>query len=64
VIWCVTNLVPLSQFPPDELALFFYEDRCLQPEREIPSLFRALGHRLGEGSAPLAAARRRRSSEP
>jgi hypothetical protein len=52
VIWCVTNLVPLSQFPSDELALFFYEDLCLQPGREIPRLFRALGHPLGEAGIP------------
>jgi hypothetical protein len=35
VIWCISHLVPLSQFAPGELAVVFYEELCLHPEREL-----------------------------
>ncbi len=34
-IWCVSHLVPLRQFAPDELTIIFYENLCLHPEREL-----------------------------
>lgn len=42
VIWCISNLVPLRQFDPGELNVCFYENLVLQPEIEIPRLFRAV----------------------
>lgn len=42
VIWCIHNLIPLQQFPQDELNLVFYEHLCLQPEIELPRLFQLI----------------------
>ena len=50
VIWCVSNLVPLSQFPPEELALVFYEDLCRDPRRELRRLLGALDHPVEAGT--------------
>jgi hypothetical protein len=35
VIWCISHLVPLRQFEPEELNLVFYEDLCRYPKREL-----------------------------
>jgi hypothetical protein len=43
VAWCVTNLVPLTQFQGSQLNLFFYERLCTQLEAEAPRLFQAIG---------------------
>jgi hypothetical protein len=43
VVWCIGNLVPLSQFRPGEIHITFYEHMCTQPEIEIPALFQAIG---------------------
>ena len=43
VIWCISNLVPLTQFLPGELPIIFYENLCCQPEVEVPKVFAALG---------------------
>ena len=43
VIWCISNLVPLRQFPPGSLQVVFYENLCVQPEIEIPAIFAAIG---------------------
>jgi len=40
VIWCISNLVPLSQFEQDGLNVVFYEHLCTQPEIEVPRVFR------------------------
>jgi hypothetical protein len=32
VVWCLSNLVPLRQFPAGELPVFFYEDLVRDPE--------------------------------
>jgi hypothetical protein len=42
IVWCVSNLVPLAQFGPDELDVFFYERLCTQPEPEIQRMVRIL----------------------
>lgn len=39
VIWCVSNLVPLSQFAPGELPIVFYEHLCTRPEAEVERIF-------------------------
>ncbi len=39
IIWCVSNLIPLTQFLPGEVHISFYEHMCTQPEIEIPRLF-------------------------
>jgi hypothetical protein len=43
VIWCISNLVPLSQFEQDGLNVVFYEHLCVQPKAEVPEGFRAIG---------------------
>jgi hypothetical protein len=43
VIWCISNLVPLTQLQPGDTHSLFYEHLCIQPEVEIPALFRAIG---------------------
>lgn len=42
IIWCISNLVPLKQFGPNDLNVIFYENLVLQPEIEIPRLFQAI----------------------
>lgn len=42
IVWCVSNLVPLAQFDPGELDVFFYERLCTQPEPEILRMVRSL----------------------
>jgi hypothetical protein len=44
LIWCISNLVPLAQFQPDELTVIFYERLSAFPERELPRLFNAIGY--------------------
>jgi hypothetical protein len=45
IIWSVSNLVPLKQFQPNEIKIIYYEHLCTQPEIELPSLFRSIGHK-------------------
>jgi hypothetical protein len=52
LIWCITNLIPLRQFPRGELEVLFYEDLCTEPDRVIPRIFETLGYPLtGPGAA-------------
>jgi Sulfotransferase domain len=44
--WCVETLVPLKQFRPGEIHLAFYENFCVEPEREVSRLFEFLGRPL------------------
>ncbi len=37
--WCIQNYVPLRQFRPGEIHILFYEDLCVEPERELSRLF-------------------------
>lgn len=53
VIWCVSNLVPLDQFGPGELDVFYYERLCARPEAEI---HRMVGI-LSESSFPVEGAK-------
>jgi hypothetical protein len=43
IIWCISNLVPLTQFPEGELNVIFYENLCLKNEIEIPRIFQIIG---------------------
>lgn len=43
VIWCVSNLVPLRQFQPNEIRIVYYERLCIQPEIELPAVFASIG---------------------
>lgn len=45
IIWCISNLIPLKQFKPDELKISYYENLCTQPELELPSIFTSIGQR-------------------
>jgi hypothetical protein len=52
LIWCLTHLVPLSQFPPEELGVVFYEDLCVEPGRTLGRVFERIGHpEAGAGAA-------------
>ena len=42
LIWCIHHLVPFKQFTAASLNVVFYENLFLQPELEIPKLFRAM----------------------
>lgn len=47
-LWCVENIVPLTQLAPNEVHLIFYEHLCTQPETETRRLFSFLGLRSDE----------------
>ena len=38
-IWCIENLIPITQFPEGGIYITFYENLCLNPESEIRQLF-------------------------
>ena len=42
VIWCVSNLVPLKQFPPGDLRIVFYENLCKRPEEEFSKIIQTI----------------------
>jgi Sulfotransferase family len=48
LIWCIHHLVPFKQFNPTDLNVVFYEDLCLQPELQIPRIFRAIGQEFDD----------------
>jgi hypothetical protein len=48
VIWCIHHLVPIQQFTGTSLNIVFYEDLCLQPELEIPKIFRSINQQFDE----------------
>lgn len=54
VIWCISHLVPLRQFAPGELTLVFYEDLCLQPQRELARIAQVVQRPLAAAPASLA----------
>ena len=41
--WCVENYVPFRQFAPGGVHLAFYENFCVDPQRELDRLFAFLG---------------------
>jgi hypothetical protein len=47
-VWCIANLVPLSQFQQDEIHITFYENMCTQPDIEIPAMFQAINSEYQE----------------
>jgi len=56
IVWCISNLVPITQFHSNGLNLIFYENLCTQPEQEILKVFRAIRH--GYDDAALASVNR------
>jgi hypothetical protein len=56
LVWCLSYLVPLTQFAPGEVERVYYEDLCLRPEIELPRLYRTLG--LSQDEAVLDTADR------
>ena len=38
-MWCIENLIPITQFPEGGIYITFYENLCLNPESEIRQLF-------------------------
>ena len=44
IIWSVSNIVPLKQFSPNELKVVYYENLCLNPEGELPGIFKTIGY--------------------
>lgn len=44
IVWCISNLVPIRQFPSNQLNVIFYENLCSQPEQEVPKIFQRIGH--------------------
>lgn len=42
-LWCIENYVPLRQLRPGAYHLVFYENLCVEPEKEIHRLFAFLG---------------------
>jgi hypothetical protein len=42
-VWCIDNYVPLRTLPADRVHLAFYEDFCMEPEREVRRLLDHLG---------------------
>jgi len=50
LIWCISNLVPLRQFPPGELNVVFYENLCADPHREVPRILSALGRDMSHSA--------------
>ncbi len=38
-MWCIENLVPLTQFQKGEIYVTFYENLCVTPENEIKKIF-------------------------
>jgi hypothetical protein len=66
IIWCISNMVPLRQFAAGGLPLVFYEDLCIQPEIELPRIFRLMRLPLRDSvftslATPSASSRRRGS---
>jgi hypothetical protein len=48
VVWCISNLVPLRQFPHGTLNLFHFEDLVNYPDTEVPRLFHSVGRKPRE----------------
>ncbi len=39
VVWCIENYVPIATLDPRRVLFAFYEDFCVEPERELRRLF-------------------------
>jgi hypothetical protein len=46
--WCVDTLIPLRQLKKSELHVAFFEDFCIQPQRELSRLFSFLGKHVDQ----------------
>lgn len=51
-LWCIENYVPLKQFSQNEIHVSFYEDVCVNPQKEIMRMFSFIGETFS--SAVLA----------
>ena len=45
-LWCVENYIPLKQFNEGEILVVFYENLCMDPEREIKKIRTFVGEML------------------
>jgi len=62
VIWCIQNYVPLRQFAQGEAFITFYENYCIEPEKEIRSLNAYLGQAIDDSSLSRFLGRLRKPS--
>jgi len=51
VVWCITNLIPLSQLNLADVHILFYEELVAEPGRHALKLYRYLGHGHPESEA-------------
>jgi hypothetical protein len=47
-MWCIENYVPINQFTDGQIHLAFYENFCINPEREVERLFSFLNENYEE----------------
>lgn len=45
LVWCILNYVPLRQLSGDDVLLVFYEELCLNPEKELMRMHSFLGRK-------------------
>lgn len=45
-MWCIENYVPLKQFNEGEILVVFYEDLCIEPQKEIERMFSFIGEKF------------------
>ncbi|MBC5824887.1 MAG: sulfotransferase [Candidatus Eremiobacteraeota bacterium] len=62
VIWCIQNYVPLRQFQRGEIFITFYENYCIEPEKEIRRLNAYLGQKIDDSSLSRFLTRLRKPS--
>lgn len=43
LLWCVENYIPLKQFNRGEILVVFYEQLCVNPEKEIERILQFIG---------------------
>lgn len=62
-LWCIETYTPLSLFRRGDIHVVFYEDLCVDPEKEIGRLFSYLGKQLDEKVFAIAARPSRQARE-
>jgi hypothetical protein len=45
-MWCIENYVPISQFSQGEILLIFYENLCVNPQKELENIFSFIGKKF------------------
>jgi len=38
-MWCIENIIPLKQFKAGQIQITFYENLCIDPQKEIKNIF-------------------------